>query len=162
MKIRSFRPADANVLVDIFHQAVHAIGRSDYSQAQVEAWSPKPMNPDSFLERVSDGRSVFVAVDDQDKPIAFIELELNGHIDCFYCHPDFAGTGVGKILYQQLESAAMDAGVSSLHLEASEAARRFFLRVGFNVVRRRDFERNNVHIHNYLMRKHLPVASQPL
>ena len=48
---------------------------------------------------------------------------------------------------------ALEAGVSRLYVEASEAARKFFLRAGFVVVRRRDFERNNVQIHNYLMEK---------
>lgn len=153
MTIRDYKPDDAAVLVEVFHQSVHAIGRKDYSAAQVDAWSPAPVPADRFHARVSDGRSVFVAVDDDGTPIGFVELEGDGHIDLFYCHPDHAGSGVGKALYDRLESAALDAGLSRLYVEASEAARRFFLRAGFAVVRRRDFERNNVQIHNYLMEK---------
>ena len=153
MKIRNFKPDDAASLASIFHEAVRAVGRKDYSQAQVEVWSPQPVPADKFLARVSDGRSVFVAVNENDKPIAFIELEENGHIDCFYCHPDAAGTGVGTALFEQLESAALAAGLSRLYVEASEAARRFFLGKGFSLIKRRDFERNNVQIHNYLMEK---------
>lgn len=153
--IRAFRPDDAAVLAEVFHEAVHSIGRKDYSQAQVEAWSPKPVPALQFLDRVSDGRSVFVAVGEDDFPCAFIELEEDGHIDCFYCHPDRAGTGVARALYRHLEEAALAAGLTHLYVEASEAARRFFLREGFRVVRRRDFERNTVPIHNYLMDKHL-------
>ncbi len=153
MKIRNFKPDDSASLASIFHEAVRAVGRKDYSQAQVEVWSPQPVPADKFLARVSDGRSVFVAVNENDKPIAFIELEENGHIDCFYCHPDAVGTGVGTALFEQLESAALAAGLSRLYVEASEAARRFFLGKGFSLIKRRDFERNNVQIHNYLMKK---------
>lgn len=153
MKIRNFKPDDSASLASIFHEAVRAVGRKDYSQAQVEVWSPQPVPADKFLARVSDGRSVFVAVNENDKPIAFIELEENSHIDCFYCHPDAVGTGVGTALFERLESAALAAGLSRLYVEASEAARRFFLGKGFSLIKRRDFERNNVQIHNYLMKK---------
>lgn len=153
MKIRSFKPGDSASLASIFHEAVHVVGRKDYSQAQVEAWSPKPVPADVFLARVSDGRSVFVAVSENDEPVAFVELEENGHIDYFYCHPDVVGTGVGTELYERLENAALAAGLSRLFVEASEAARRFFIGKGFSLIKRRDFERNNVQIHNYLMEK---------
>lgn len=153
MKIRDFRPEDSAALANIFHDAVHAIGSKDYSQSQTNAWSPAPVSAGRFLARVSDGRSVFVAVSDDDKPMGFIELENDGHIDCFYCHSNFAGSGVGNALYDRLESAALATGLSRLYTEASEAARRFFLRAGFTLVVRRDFERNGVQIHNYLMEK---------
>ena len=26
--------------------------------------------------------------------VGFAEFEANGHIDCFYCHPDFQGKGL--------------------------------------------------------------------
>jgi putative acetyltransferase len=153
MQIRDFKPADSASLASIFHEAVRAVDRKDYNQAQVEVWSPKPVPAEKFLARVSDGRSVFVAVSKNDEPIAFIELEENGHIDCFYCHPDAVGTGVGTALYKRLESAALTLGLSRLYVEASEAARRFFDGKGFSLIERKDFRRNNVQIHNYLMEK---------
>lgn len=113
------------------------------------------MPADRFLARVSDGRAVFVAVGTGDSPVAFIELERDGHIDFLYCHPDVAGSGVGKALFDRLEEAALADGLSRLYVEASEAARRFFLKEGFTLIRRRDFARYGVQIHNYLMEKQL-------
>lgn len=153
MVIRDFVSSDAASLAEVFHEAVHTIGSEDYSRSQTFAWSPAPVSADRFLARVSDGRSVFVAVDDDDNPVGFIELEVDGHIDCFYCHPNFAGIGVGHALYTRLEEAAMKAGFARLYTEASEAARRFFLKVGFDVVKRQDFEYRGVAIHNYVMEK---------
>ncbi len=155
MKVREFRPDDAEDLPLVLHASVHAVGRKAYTQAQLEAWSPKPMTGDVFLARASDGRSVFVGVDEAEKPIAFIELEKDGHIDCFYCHPEVVGTGVGRKLYDRLEKEAVTAGLSRLYVEASETAKRFFLRQGFAMIKRRDFERQGVPIHNYLMEKNI-------
>lgn len=154
MSIRDFRPDDAAMLSLIAHKAVHATAGNAYTRAQHDAWSPAPVPADRFLARVSDGRAIFVAVVENDCPVAFIELEKEGHIDCFYSHPDVAGTGIGKALYERLESAARTSGLSRLHVEASEAARRFFIGMGFSQIKRQDTERRGVRIHNYLMEKY--------
>jgi putative acetyltransferase len=46
-------------------------------------------------------------------------------------------------------------GIKRLHAEASEAARRFFLKRGFAVVRKPAFEIAGVPIHNYAVEKWL-------
>lgn len=155
MRIRAFRPGDSASLAAIFHDAVRVVGSKYYSAAQIDVWSPTPVPADKFLARVFDGRSVYVAVTDEDKPIGFIEIEEDGHIDCFYCSPEVTGTGIGKALYQRLETEALAAGHTRIYVEASEAARRFFLGRGFKLIERKDFELNNVRIHNYLMEKNL-------
>ncbi|MHB1949598.1 MAG: GNAT family N-acetyltransferase [Gammaproteobacteria bacterium] len=43
-----------------------------------------------------------VAVMD-DKIVGFAELEDNGHIDCFYCHHEYQGCGVGSALMREIE-----------------------------------------------------------
>ena len=50
---------------------------------------------------------------------------------------------------------ADDADVPRLYTEASEAARRLFLKKGFTAMQRRDFEVAGVAIHNYAMEKRL-------
>jgi putative acetyltransferase len=153
MILRPYRPTDAPYLAEILHESVHGIGARDYTPAQLDAWSPAPMSPKQYHVRVSDGRAVTVAVSNDDMPSAFIELEADGHIDCFYCHPDVAGSGVGRALFRHAESHAIEAGVTRLTVEASEAARRFFLREGFMVTALREFQLRGVSIHNHAMEK---------
>ncbi|MBY6066987.1 GNAT family N-acetyltransferase [Leisingera aquaemixtae] len=155
MQIREFRPDDAAALAQIFHAAVHGIGARDYSPEQLKAWSPEPAPAEVWSSRAADGRHVFVAADAGNQPQAFIELEMDGHIDCFYCHPQVAGTGTGAALYERLEAEARSLGLRSLYVEASEAARRFFLRQGFTIETRREIERRGVVLHNYRMTKTL-------
>ena len=153
--VRLFRPDDAEALATIFHAAVHAIDRGLYSQRQLDAWSPAPPSPDSYLERAGDGRLLLVAVDDQDRPLAYGDLEGNGHLDHLYRDPALSARGAAWAVYQGLERTAREKGLARLFVEASEPARPFFLRQGFVLVARRDFDLRGVAIHNDAMEKAL-------
>jgi len=155
MKVRSFQPSDAPALAALFHAAVHGIARLHYSEAQVNAWAPATPDPARFRARAADGRIVLVAVDEEDAPLAYGDLEADGHIDHLFCRPDAAGTGVTAALYAALEAEAQARKIARLHVEASEPARRFFLRQGFTQLARRDFELAGVAIHNFAMEKRL-------
>ncbi|MFD1344479.1 GNAT family N-acetyltransferase [Litorisediminicola beolgyonensis] len=159
MQIRPYTAQDASALAAIFHEAVHGPASQAYSAAQRRAWSPAPASAEQFASRISEERQVWVATDAEDRPLGFIELEADGHIDRFYCRPDVAGTGVGAALYRTLEEAAVERGIRQLRVEASEAARRFFEKQGFVTDARREFPYNGVEIHNYAMHKDLSRAA---
>ena len=153
MKVRPYTDDDAPALVALFHAAVHEIARIYYSQAQVNAWAPEVPDPARFRARAADGRILLVAVDEDGAPLAYGDVEEDGHIDHLFCRPDAAGTGVTVALYAALEAAARARGIGLLYVEASEPARRFFERRGFEMIGRRDFEIAGVAIHNFEMEK---------
>lgn len=149
MQVRRYRPEDAGALADIFHAAVHQTAAFFYSPEQCAVWSPAP-DEIKFSDREADGRKVWVA-EGAAGVTGFIELEPDGHIDCFYVHP----RGAGRALFATLLAAAREAGLSRLHVEASDAARPFFAREGFVTDHRRDFIRDSVALHNWAMSKSL-------
>lgn len=153
--IRPYEPGDAAGLAAVFFAAVCRTGLCDYSAAQVEAWAPRVPDTAAVGARAGDGRLVLVAVNAANEPVAYGDLEATGHIDHLYCHPDFGRAGVASALYDCLERKAREQGMTRLFVEASEAARRLFLRKRFIEVRRRDFCLRGVAIHNYLMEKRL-------
>ena len=155
MIIRAYRDGDASALADIFYDSVRQAARRDYSEEQVAAWAPVKPDPARFVARAADGRLTLVAADEDDVPVAYGDLELNGHIDHLYCRPDKVGSGIASRLYDEIERRARAMGISRLFVEASEAARRLFLRKGFAVTARRDFDRNGIALHNYAMEKTL-------
>ncbi|HXC57234.1 MAG TPA: GNAT family N-acetyltransferase [Rhizomicrobium sp.] len=155
MHIRSYRDGDAPALVQLFYDSVRQVGRRAYSQAQVEAWAPQVFEPERFAKKATDGRTFLVAVDGRDEPIAFGDLEADGHIDYLFCRPDVVGKGVASALYDHLEETARARAAPRLYTEASELARPLFARKGFIVSARRDFVLNGVAIHNYAMAKEL-------
>jgi putative acetyltransferase len=153
MEIRQYDAKDAAFLADLYVRSVKTIGPIYYSSLQVEAWLSLRPSPERLHQLSADGRTRLVAVDDSDQPIAFADLEDDGHITFLYCSPEVAGTGVASALYDKLERIARERGVIRLHSEVSEAARRLFLRKGFVVTARRQFDVFSVTIHNYAMEK---------
>lgn len=154
MRIRPARPGDAAAQSDLYRRSVAALGARDYSRAQVAAWASRAPSPAGFRTLGSDGRKTFVAETDA-AMLGFADLEPDGHIDFFYCAPEAAGTGVAAELYACLEAEARARALPLLFAEASETARRFFVRQGFLVIARRDFEIGGVGLHNYAVEKRL-------
>ena len=126
---------------------------SDYTAAQVRAWAPEPRTAEWAHGQATDGRLVLVAADADDRPVAYIDLEPDGHIDRLFCAPEAAGQGIASRLYDAVEAAAREQGITSLFTEASEPARRLFARKGFTIVQRQDLVIRGVPIHNYRMTK---------
>lgn len=155
MKIRRYDAKDAAPLAALYVRSVEQIGSRDYSARQVAAWASLAPSPARLHALGTDGRTTLVAVDGSDRPVAFADLEPDGHVHYLYCSPEMAGRGVVSTLYDALEGIAREAGMSRLYTEASEAARRFFLKKGFVVTSRREFEIAGTQIHNYAMEKFL-------
>jgi putative acetyltransferase len=90
--------------------------------------------------------------------IAFAELERDGHLDMFYCHKDFIGRGVGRWLYQAVETKAGGMGLRRIFTDASITARPFFERCGFSVCRQQSVTRGGVELSNFRMEKALALS----
>ncbi len=151
--IRPFEHRDAPILSAVFIDSVRGGGARDYGLAQVEVWACAAPSPQRFEDRAQAGDLIWVAVDGSDQPLAYGLLERDGHLDHLYCRSDHIGTGLAAALYDHIEREARALGLTHLFTEASEAARRLFLRKGFVVANRRDFELQGVAIHNYRMEK---------
>lgn len=149
--IRPYSAADAAHLAGLYFNSARTLGLRRYSPEQVAVWAPALVSAERVHKRASDGRQTLVACGDDGIILAYGDLEQNGHIDHLYAHPDASGRGVAGAVLNALISAAEAAGISELHVEASELARGLFERAGFTVSKRRDFELNGVAIHNYAM-----------
>ena len=157
--IRAYAPRDAADLADVFFRSVRQVALSAYTAAQVKAWAPEPRTAEWAHGEASDGRLVLVAANADDRPVAYIDLEPNGHIDRVFCAPEAAGQGIASRLNDAVQAAAREQGIRSLFTEASELARRLFERKGFAVVERQDLVVRSVAIHNYRMAKALNLTA---
>lgn len=153
--VRKYRPGDAAALSHLYVASVRGIGVRDYAQEQVEVWAALAPTPEQFERLMADGRTRLVAVDADDRPVAFADLKTDGLIHFLYCAPEAAGAGVAARLYEAIEAKARASGMRKVTAEASEAAVRFLARRGFRVMARRDLEVSGVAIHNYAVEKTL-------
>jgi putative acetyltransferase len=157
--IRGYEQRDADDLADVFFRSVRQVAISDYTPAQVQAWAPERRTPEQSHQWAGDGRLVLLATNENDRAVAFIDLEPDGHIDHLFCAPEAAGRRIASQLYEAAEAAARQQDIGRLYTEASELARRFFERKGFVVLERQDMVVRGEPIHNYKMAKDLAAPS---
>lgn len=160
VSIRPSRRGDGPALSMLYRRSVRDLGPRRYTPEQVDAWADLAPSPQRFDATLDDGRLRLVAVNAADGPVAFADLEPDGHIDLFYCAPEAAGTGIAGGLYAALESAAVAHGLERLYAEASAVAQGFFQRQGFTVLARRDVQIGGVTIHNFSVEKRLGQPPQ--
>jgi putative acetyltransferase len=146
---------DGQALSDIYAASVRGLGARDYRPEQIDAWAGLTPTADNLNARLSDGRLRLIAVDREDRPLGFLDMDTDGHIDLLYVAPDAAGRGCARALLEHAEAHARAAGVARLYAEASETARPVFERLGFLKTVRRDFEVAGVPIHNWAVEKAL-------
>lgn len=153
MEIQTYSPERATEIADLFHQSVHAIDPSVYSNELKQAWAPTPINYERWSKRLNKSKT-FIAVI-ENRVAGFIELDADGHIDCTYTHPDFQGKGVASALYEHLLVQAKSKNIKRLYVEASLIAKPFFEHRGFSVVKKNEVQRNGLTLVNFSMEKHL-------
>lgn len=157
MTLRPYQPSDAPALATIFTRAVTILAARHYTPEQIAAWAGAAATPEETHARCSDGRTVWIAVNVDDHPIGFIDLEADGHIDMLFVDPHHAGQGVAAALYAALEAQARARHITRLFVEASEMARPVFARFGFALLHRRGITLDGVAVHNYAMEKRLGI-----
>jgi putative acetyltransferase len=149
--IRAYLPKDQDAVINVFVRAIRESAIRDYSAAQIDAWAG--------VDRVDawsavDHRLIWVAVVN-DLVIGFTDLELSGHLDRMYVHPEHEGRGVASALLNRLEEAGRRKGLTRLFTEASITAKPFFERRGFEVLTSQVVEFRGEKFTNFKMEKHL-------
>ncbi|MCZ4282844.1 GNAT family N-acetyltransferase [Kiloniella laminariae] len=154
MIIREFRQEEAETLFRLFRDTVRQVNIRDYSPAQIAAWTGGEFTPEGWLERTASYR-IFVAEDKQDTGniAGFAELDIDGHIDCFYVSHRHQGQGTGKLLMQKLEDEAVGQKLRRLYAEVSITARPFFEKLGFQVLAEQQVELRGEKLINFRMEK---------
>ena len=153
--LRPYLPQDAAVLADIFRASIEELTEDDYTPPQQEAWAAVADNEQAFTARL--GKQLTLIGTLEGSPVGFASLQDNKIIDMLYVHPAVAGQGIGTMLYDALEKLASARGASELTVDASDSAREFFLRRGFEPYRRNTISVGNEWIANTTMKKTLPA-----
>ena len=82
----------------------------------------------SVAEKYLPDAELWVAVDQQDRPLGFMGMS-QAHIDTLFIHPEHRGKGIGRML---LDHARQRAGVLTVDVnEQNEQAVGFYRRMGF-------------------------------
>lgn len=153
MLIRPFRSFDTDQIARLFHDTIRHVNRNDYTEAQVKAWAPEDIYFRDW-EKHCGAKHTYVA-EKNNLITGFAQLEDDGHIDCFYCHREYLGQGIGSLLLQKLEDVAIDLKINRLYAEVSITAKPFFLKKGFILIKEQEVRCRGELLTNYVMERHL-------
>jgi putative acetyltransferase len=155
--IHRVRAGEGDLLGQLFHRSVHEGTARGYDVAQRAAWSPEPPSGRDWEARLSS--AVTLVAWAGKVPIGFMTLNpQTGSLDLAFVAPEWQGQGVAAMLYGLIERCARRRGLDRLTTDASDPARRFLLKHGWQDGPRRQVTRNGVTLHNYPMAKPLKPA----
>jgi putative acetyltransferase len=127
--IRKATLQDCEALCDIHVSSIRGLGRSHYSEAEVEAWA-RGRTPARYEQHIAE-RQVILA-QDRSTPVGFGTLDLaTGKLVQLYVRPEYARQGIGSLILDELLRLARAAGLGELHCLSSLNARDFYLAAGF-------------------------------
>jgi len=149
MKVRKMRKGDEEELWELFYNTIHNVNIQDYTEAQIEAWAPDDFDINVAITKFRE-IDPFVVIQDG-KIIGYADIQPDGLIDHFYCHHDFQGQGVGRVLFSTLEKEARESGIVDMYSNVSITARPFFEVMGFSVEKEQVLRMQDQKLKNYRM-----------
>jgi GNAT superfamily N-acetyltransferase len=141
LQIRRALPGDVERIAAAHRASILALGPAAYPPDVVRDWAAG-VRPDRYLEMMAWGAcSFFVAEESSDAEV--LGFGSHGFIDglhrtAVYVRGTAVRRGIGSRLFRYAEAAAIEAGASTLHLDASLVAVEFWRAMGFHEVRRED------------------------
>ena len=132
LAIRAYEAGDRAAVHTVFYRAVREGAAKFYDAAQRAAWAPSSEPDQNVADKLLD-QKCWVAVGAKDEIVGFMSLRADGYLDMAFVLPEYKGRGAADALYQELISAARDAGHGRLTVHASHQGCRFFTKHGWQV-----------------------------
>jgi len=151
--VRPFRHSDTKKLIQLFRDAVHAIGIKHYSPEQVAVWAPEDIDYEKWHKSLSKNITFVAEIDG--KIVGFADLTQKGYLDRLYIHKDYQGRFISLHLMKHIEQATRKLGLSKITTHSSITAKKPAERWGFKVVKEQTIVRNGIELTNYIMEKTL-------
>ncbi|AEJ31726.1 GNAT family N-acetyltransferase [Leuconostoc sp. C2] len=150
INIRSYNQNDVVDVVNIFNNAIQAINKKDYTQAQLNEWLQPNPDYQQWNKRLLTS-TTYVALTNTHHVIGFINyLPNNQTIDCLFIHPDYINQ---KVAFKLLQTVLRDASYP-IFVYASITAISFFKNNGFSIEKKIENKRNGETLINFKMAKY--------
>lgn len=149
--IRNYRPSDCPLMAKLFHDTVHTVNARDYTQAQLDAWSPGTVDLEAWNRSFSERDTLVAQIGGE--LVGFADMDRAGYLDRLYVHRDFQGQGIASALVSELEQRARESGAVRFETDSSITARPFFEKRGYAVAAENKVLRRGATLTNYRMTK---------
>jgi putative acetyltransferase len=156
--LRAYEPSDAAATLNVFTEAVTQTAAAHYTAEQIDAWAKPGRRDLTVWDKAMSERASVVAIQSAEV-VGFSDVDQRGYIDMLFVSPRHLRRGIARTLLLFVEQQARSAATAELTSDVSVAARPFFERFGFDVVREQRPVKDGVEFTNYRMRKRLSSPS---
>jgi putative acetyltransferase len=150
--LRPYLPADLPRLAAIFRASIEELTAEDYNESQQAAWAALA-DEDAFAEKLTSDLTLVALLGGE--IAGFASLRGEDHIRMLYVDPQAAGQGVATALCDALEKLAGARGATKLSVDASDTARGFFEKRGYQPLHRQTVDCFGEWLGNTAMEKRL-------
>ncbi len=157
--LRPYLRSDLPVLSEIRYAAIEELTAGDYDEDQRQAWASAAEDEEALAESLEKGLTIVALVGG--RPVGFIAMQQGGFIDQLYVDPVVARTGVASALCDAIERLAASRGIERLSVDASDTAKPFFEKRGFDAQYRNTVAIEGQWLGNTRMTKTLAPLSAP-
>ena len=131
VSIRLAEPADCASILAAHVSAIRELCKAEYSETQLAAWAER-LTPSGYLPAIA--KNTFLVAEKEGRVVAFAEFAPSrGEVVAMYVHPEHARSGIGTMLFREIERMAASQGIKSMHLSSSLSAVSFYEGLGFVV-----------------------------
>jgi putative acetyltransferase len=138
-EIRRAGPADAAAIAAAHLDSIRSIGALYYAPAVVSDWAARVTGA-LYVNAMACGEVFYLALSTAGEPhvlgFSSHRVEEHEHRTAVYVRGEAARRGIGSALFRSAEAAAIAAGATSIHVDASLAAVEFYKANGFEEVGR--------------------------
>lgn len=160
IRIRKYSKNDAQSLLALYHDTVHAVNSKDYTAEQLDAWIPSAVESvDTWKERFAKEKALIAEIDGHITGFATLGYSGKG-LGMLYVSKDFQGKGVGSMLLKKIEKKLTKKNVEVASAEVSITARPFFEKRGYVWVKDNRKMINGHEFLNFIMEKKLSGESK--
>ncbi len=134
-QIRRAELADVDEIAAAHQDSIRSIGAQYYSPEILNDWCAR-VSRELYVHAMEQGEVFYIAVgelDDRPAVLGFSAHKIVGgqHHTAVYVRGKAARRGIGSALFRSAEAAAIAAGATSIHIDASLAAIQFYKAHGF-------------------------------
>jgi len=152
VSLRPFLPADLPRLAAVFRASIEELTSEDYNESQQGAWAALA-DEDEFATRLASDLTLVALL--QGDIAGFASLRGQDHIRMLYVDPQAVGQGIATTLCDALEKLAAARGATKLSVDASDTARNFFEKRGYQSLHRQTVDCFGEWLGNTAMEKRL-------
>jgi putative acetyltransferase len=134
-RLRPGTAGDGAALKAVHRASILGLGGNAYTRDELESWAAG-LKPERYGEAMEKGETFLLACA-ADGTLAGFASHKKDEVVGFYVHPDWARSGLGRLLLERAEAAILGAGHRTIRIESSMSGLPFYLAQGYCEVSRR-------------------------